>query len=66
MTTLTDEELVRWRDAVLTAMDEIASELWDTFPKCQGASMGADDADLPDLFKAIDRQALIVKERYGK
>jgi hypothetical protein len=61
MTTLSDEEQVRWRDAVLTAMDEIANELW----AC-GPGRGADDADLPDLFKALDRQALIVKERYSE
>ena len=62
MSTLTDEELVRWRDAVLTAMDEIAHELWGN--GLGTACNGANDEDLPDLFKALDRQALIVKERY--
>ena len=49
-----------WRDAILEAMDAAAKRITG-----QDNVLGADDADLPRLFKALDLQMNVALERAG-
>ena len=52
-----------FRQAVLEAMDKAAREIFG--PAVTRNDCGATDADLPQLFQALDAQLETVAERFG-
>jgi len=56
-----DATLDVFRDAILKALDEAARQTFEANP----TPMGASDADLPRLFKALDEQVDVLANRYG-
>lgn len=56
----------KFRDAVLDALDEAAADVFSEYiPPWQATQAGADDGDLPELFKTIDDHLVKLAERFG-
>jgi hypothetical protein len=66
MTIALDKDTIQdaFRDRLLTALDEIARDVFFHVPKAQRNDAGASDADLPELFKSIDAQVERLCARY--
>ena len=66
MTISMDKNTVQdaFRDGVLAALDKIARETFFNVPAASHNDVGATDADLPQLFKAIDEQVERLCERF--
>jgi hypothetical protein len=62
---MSDDETPKeiWRSAILAAMDVAAQEIFGSHHKGGLPRFGAIDADLPELFKAIDAQFERVQSR---
>jgi hypothetical protein len=54
-----------FRLAILKALDETAAEIFEGFKSLPKRAQGATDAELPELFRAIDAQTNRLCGRYG-